>query len=407
MGLFDSFRKWQQARKEAAYQRYKEKTLLEILGSSEKLHSDSKALISMTGVNLSIDEMQRFLSYAVLFLKSRKSFLEVKHGFVKQKWNVSDKQLELLYKYVEEKYFRKDELSACALLPQIAFANANQFHMGIHDFASEQDLMNYTRKLPTALRAAGWYIQEALKKMLGVDTSDRASFSWIQTQLLNPSFQHLCFRYKSSIFSILIALGKEKEAFVNHQDLFNQLRECKKFDLIPCIIPLDADDFHPLIEEYHLRNSEHDAPINVKLYSSDVLKVMSDWEILDMGVQIVRDDITHNLGRTIDSYCNIPDIDPQIWFTDKNGKRCYVVVSSHVKGNCERKKVGTKMYKHLAQYSGYYANVELFDEESNEQSVAYRGHALLINYRGLEDIEPIVLENGDDAAEMYIIRDNQ
>lgn len=406
MGIFQIYKNWRKNKEEDAFQLCSRRTIEKFFGSEDDMKSASKQLIDLTGVSLNEDEMLQFLSYAAIFLNGGKVFHDVKQDFDKMFWKkkITDGQLELLYDYVAAKYLSKDELRAISLLPKITFANAAESHLTLHVLASNKSLTEYTNKLPIAIKAAGWYIQEGLKNTFGDKVLEQPVFSWIQSILISPSFQHLCFRYKNTVFSVLIALGKSRDIYVSKQDLQNQLRECEKYDLLPCIIALDEDDFHPLINGSHLRISNHDIPVNVKFHSSDYPKVMSEWEIYDLGIQVVRDDISKS-GCKIDSYCNIPGIDPQIWFLNKRGEHCYVIVSVNVKGTNSNKRISAKAYQHYAQYNGFFADVEITGEQSGKPSILYRGKAMFINYEGLIKIEKTSIIDSNNNSDLYTIRE--
>lgn len=277
----------------------------------------------------------------------------------------------------------------------------------MHTISSKEQIDWYERHLHTGLRAAGWYIQEGLKNELGYKP-DFPEFSWLQSSLLKPAFQHLCFRYKNQIFSILMAFVQNNDAYILQQDFDNQIRESKKYNLIPCIIPLRADNYEPLVGGYQLIKSDDGSIIDVAELSSDTLIEMSNWEILDMGIQIVKDDILKQ-GWKILSYCNVPGIEPQIWFEKNNGQRCYVVVSASKACLEKDKPLNINMYSQLKDYMGYYAKVSFWDLDylgahiDDGSKHLYRGHGLGINYKGLETIEKAAINTGANNDDIFTV----
>ena len=52
---------------------------------------------------------------------------------------------------------------------------------------------------------------------------------------------------------------------------------------------------------------------------------MTDWELHDFAVLVVRDYIEQELGRKLMSSQGNPDVDPSIWFVGENGPEWVVV----------------------------------------------------------------------------------
>ena len=130
---------------------------------------------------------------------------------------------------------------------------------------------------------------------------------------------------------------------------------------------------------------------------------MSAWEINNFGVSIVMQDLEKE-GNKIMSFCDVLNIEPQIWFEDKNGNRCYVIVntiSGSTKENTEYQ-INHNLLMRFINYNGFYAEVnilpndliakdengrvlmpsERFDSK-NPKEILYRDHQFYINYRGL------------------------
>lgn len=401
MGVLDYFKRKAEQRRKDIIDKQVQKGINDYFGSPEQLSAESERIIRLAGLSIGQSDMEYLLTCAVSFHKADKPFSEVKLRLHTEFGDsLNDQQLSLLYDYVNEKFIKHNEVEALALIPQIAYVDASEQPLALYTIHNDQERKQYERRLPAALRAGGYYIQEGLKETLCLDALQSPQFAWLQSTLLHPAFQHLCFRYKNQVFSVLIALGKNCTAYVSQQDYDNQIRECKQYNMVPCVIPLDADDFHPLLGKNHLRYTDHDFSVNIRLHSSNEPIKMSDWEIQDMGIQVVRDDITRN-GGTIDSYCNVPGINPQIWFTDKNGQRCYVVVVAHIANIDTNKPLNVKMYTKLADYPGYYAEVGLGSVESGSE--LYRGCELYVNYNGLETIERAAIRTGGTDEDIFIL----
>lgn len=317
---------------------------------------------------------------------------------------MDENRMRLLYDYVRLRYIDKNEIEAISLLPQIAYHQDDKDLIVLHTLGNGDELQRYEQKLHIAIRFAGRYIQEGLSKELRLEQLAYPEFDWLQSSILRPAFQHLCFRYKNQVYSILIALGKDNNVYVSKQDFENQIRECKNHNLIPCVIPLDSDDFHPLIKGYHLRFSDKSVVVNIKLQSSELPVELSEWEIQNTGLQIVLDDIKNNGGK-VSSYCNVLGIEPQVWFEDLNGHRCYVVVATRLENRPFAKKLNTQMYQRFEQFNGYYADVCLHVADSTEEKL-YRSHGIHFDFDGLEYIERAAIRTGGTDQKLYEVVNN-
>lgn len=259
---------------------------------------------------------------------------------------------------------------------------------------------DYERMLPTALRAAGWYIQKYFKdKNVGFP-----EFRWIQTTLQKPAFQHLCFAYRGNLYSVLIEIKTWRGIYLLEQDKQNQLRECRQNDLIACTIPLLGDDFSPLVSDVHLLSTDTRKPIEVSEKAEQVK--MSPWEIHSLGVQVVRDQLVRD-GMRILSYCDVLQIDPQIWFEKANGEKCYVMVETLVGTLSEDacKKLNQNFLLKFIDYGGYYAKVRVVDPENPTCRTLFRDQSYFIDYRGLQYIEKRAAKVGTENKDIFIIRE--
>lgn len=270
----------------------------------------------------------------------------------------------------------------------------------------------YNDFLPTALNIAGMSIQEFISKK-GWQLPD---FSWIQTRLVHPSFQHLCFRLGNQLYSILLAVhgfssrgADDNNIVVFEKDYNNLLRECEKNNLIPCIIPIASHPQIPLLDNACLIDAR----------SGDIIQIpdtplkgdvsMSDWEINNMGIQIVVNYLEEQQIK-IHSYCDVIGIEPQIWF-EKDGKLSYVIVRSIPVG--KRKEcfpINNNLLLKLTKYYGYFADVQfasaspiLRDEkgervplgkrDGDEDIWMWRGDRFYCNFKGLQKLEKAIADN--------------
>ena len=280
---------------------------------------------------------------------------------------------------------------------------------------SEGWQMAYEEKLSTGLRASGWYIQEFFRSQ-GIEFPD---FRWIQSELNHPAFQHLAFAYKGNIYSILMEFVNSSGNHILPQDIKNQIRECKNNDMIACTIPLDYETYEPLLDGNHLISTETRENISFGERKGNV--VMSAWEINNFGVSIVKDQLRKE-GKKIISSCDLLTVEPQIWFENEYGKKCYVIVNI-ISGNTPEAvnyKLNHELLLELLDYDGYYAELGIFpsdgiaydsegeivplskrDSMTDPKEILYRDKGFYINYTGLRNIERKAAENGVDHKSLY------
>ncbi len=140
-------------------------------------------------------------------------------------------------------------------------------------------------------------------------------------------------------------------------------------------------------------------------YVDDVKVEMSEWELHNFAIQIVRDDIGKNMEGSILSYCDVIGIDPQIWFDDQQGNRCWVIVRhfAQIEGTESTPFKGIEARNsQLVPYDGYFAAVSVASSEPftldldaklvplskrfDGSSPVYRGDGFYVSFKGLERI---------------------
>lgn len=293
---------------------------------------------------------------------------------------------------------------------------------------------DYYHFLPQAFQIAG----DSIQKYITEKGYEHPAFSWIQTQLLNISFQHLCFRYGAQIYSVLIAIsgnyGDDMDdncVVLRKQDYDNLITESDKYNLIPCIIPIDLKKMCTQIGGIHLLHAIDNTAISIDQNDLNELVPMSKWEINNMGIDIVVQHLSEK-GFKIFSFCDVVDIEPQLWFYDSLGRRCYVYVNS-ISGNYPesakyRLNINSlKRFKTEYEESiGYYAKIGFFpadavaydkegcvvplskrDSLSNPVEILYRGKGFYVNFSGLQELQQAIKD--DDSlitfeADYYNVR---
>ena len=232
-------------------------------------------------------------------------------------------------------------------------------------------------------------------------------FKWIKTELTYPSFDNLTFAYKNCIFSVVVELINKKGSSFTKQQKDRLLKACEENNLVPCTFRLNlrekVDNFlgrlmgnkHQLdnvltpIEQgwnlYDVRTNEKIDPLNVA--SNDKTR-MSKWELNNFAIQIVRNEIEKE-GNEILSFCDLPEVNPQIWFKNSKGETGWVIVK-HIKNESDldfREWVGLEdRSPQLKPFDGYFASVQFCSLNTKSTSELFRGDCMNVNYKGIERI---------------------
>ena len=201
---------------------------------------------------------------------------------------------------------------------------------------------------------------EGLIPSLGINKNN---LEWLQTYpFFNaPTFQHMCFRLRSSVMSIRLEICDIDGNAVNlpNAKIENQIKICKANNLIPCTLIIDVNGlFDPTIVLSDFLTGQGDVKdVDLKEIANNGTGLMGNWEISHYGIMGVIDYLEKNSCQII-SYTDDPTAFPQISFL-KDDKPCYVNVYSHPSGVDQHEPLDASKINVLNQqgWQGYYANV--------------------------------------------------
>lgn len=205
-------------------------------------------------------------------------------------------------------------------------------------------------------------------------------FIWIKAELTYPSFDNLTFAYKNSVFSVVIELIDYNGNSFSKQQKDRLLLACEENNLIPCTFRLNfkekADKFMsrlignkdqldyeltPLKEGWNLYDARTNQALDPLILASNEKTLMSKWELSNFAIQIVRNHLEKE-GNQILSFCDLPEVNPQIWYKNKKGETSWVIVK-HIKNDNEKdykEWVGLEdRSPQLKPYDGYFASIRI------------------------------------------------
>ena len=126
---------------------------------------------------------------------------------------------------------------------------------------------------------------------------------------------------------------------------------------------------------------------------SDEKIEMSDWELQDFAVQIVREQLEKE-GRKIMSWQGNPDVDPSLWFVGNHGPEWVVVrAARYPERDASPPANWSRIAESCARMSktGHFASVAVanaedsFDPAKGSPTPLWRGHGMVVRYSGLSE----------------------
>ena len=113
-----------------------------------------------------------------------------------------------------------------------------------------------------------------------------------------PSFQHLCFRYKNKVISIILAIyGVEgaNAAIMSEHEFDALITECRKYNLTPCVFPVDVVNKRPILDGWHMLDALTNTLIDIdEIADEQGMEVWSKWEYNNFGLTEVAKCLLNN-----------------------------------------------------------------------------------------------------------------
>ena len=142
-----------------------------------------------------------------------------------------------------------------------------------------------------------------------------------------------------------------------------------------------------------LVDAETMEPVDPVSLVTDEKIEMTDWEIQDMAVQVVRDHLEKR-DYELMSWQSNPDVDPSIWFVGESREPEWVVVRAARYPECQISRPANWQAiasgcAHISRI-GYFASVTIVSADQrfaseNEPAVPlWRGYGMHVRFTGLE-----------------------
>ena len=220
--------------------------------------------------------------------------------------------------------------------------------------------------------------------------------NWLRSNLHQPFSEHLSFRLGNQVFMVYVDPYVNGEPIYpcteNRRRLFLQIIE--DANAFGCILRMDmaGEEFRPFYPDWGMIDISTEKSIDPAGKISDALIEMTDWELLDFGIQVVRHHLTED-GKELTSWQSSLQIDPSIWFNDADGFHWVVVrVARYPEESIPVPQNIDAIRKACAEMGddGFFAQVILAsaDDEFTGQNVKplHRGHGLFPKFQGLQPL---------------------
>jgi hypothetical protein len=207
--------------------------------------------------------------------------------------------------------------------------------------------------------------------------------------------EHLSFRIGNQLFFVFIEVPGVMLFDDRAQRLLSMVADEAKG--IPCLLRVrkTSGGYAVANPGWGLVHACTGRPVNPPALVSDELIEMTDWEIHDLAVQVVRATLTAE-GKNVLLWQPSPHINPSLWLLDGD-QRQYVIV----KGSRwpSPKATPTPDHRELAKAlretgnAGHFASVGVANAEDTCRDAdhalpLYRGHSLKISHQGFDMLMP-------------------
>ncbi len=148
--------------------------------------------------------------------------------------------------------------------------------------------------------------------------------SWLRAHLSPPYLEHLSFRLGNQLFFVRVEDDDDQlQVPGNRMGLEMVANACAGY---ACLMPMKRGKkgWVPVYPGWGLVDLTTGRLINPAVLITDDEIEMTDWELQDFAVQVVRSELEDN-GRKLMSWQSNPEVNPAIWFVGDSGPEWVVV----------------------------------------------------------------------------------
>ncbi len=217
----------------------------------------------------------------------------------------------------------------------------------------------------------------------------QGAINWIKSEPNPPFLEHLSFRLGNRIFFLRFEDVDECAQLPGNPDGLLTIAEGYKSKA--CLLPMkkNGTEWTPVFPGWGLVDAVTRAPFNPVDLVTDENIEMTDWELQDFAVQVVRNSLAQE-GYEIMTYNSRPGVFPSIWFIrDEIPEWVVVTYALYPVMKTNGADIVSDVYESInTGASGNLAEVFISSSEelkniTNVPIPPYRGHGLSVNFKGL------------------------
>ena len=235
-------------------------------------------------------------------------------------------------------------------------------------------------------QAAGLHLEKQVQG--GLNT-------WLRAHITPPFLEHLSFRLGNQLFFVRLVDSDGRLVVPGSvKGLMSIANGCKGH---ACLMPMKksllGSRWSSAVPGWGLIDAQSKAPLNPILLVSDEKIEMTDWELHDFAVQVVRGQLEKE-GCELMSWQGNPGVDPAVWFVGKSKRPEWVVVRAvrYPETTAQRPSNWADIAAGCARIgdTGHFASVAFvsegqpFKEDGEPPVPLWRGHGVDVRYSGLD-----------------------
>lgn len=211
---------------------------------------------------------------------------------------------------------------------------------------------------------------------------------WLKASLLPPFLEHLSFRIGNQLFFVrIVDVDGVESAPGTMAGLARVAGGCGGH---ACLMPMKwtpATAWRPAAPGWGLCQAATGAPIVPPSLVTERPIEMTDWELYDFAVQIVRTHVEQEMKRYVASYSPDPEVFPSLWFEGEHSL-LWVVIRAVRYPARDAARPGDLPAIRNRFGPGYFASVSVANADDPFESTTapaplWRGDGLLVRFTGL------------------------
>ena len=231
-------------------------------------------------------------------------------------------------------------------------------------------------------RDAGRYLQSQAKEI---------KLHWLKAELEPPFLEHLSFRIGNRLFFVGLEDIEGRVRGPGNTDGYKIIaNKCNGYACL-MLMQKGRDHWIPVNSDWGLIDPDSKSMIDPAILVSDEKIEMTDWELQDFAVQVVRNYVENKMSYQVMSSQGNPSVDPSMWFIGDHGPEWIVIRA------CRYPDIQAEIPKNLAEITsrlgskGYFASVgfanvdDAFDPSGSVPPLPlWRGHGFHVRFKGLD-----------------------